>query len=62
MSNFEKDFNSAGMKKWRFPILFAVLIIIGILGYHFQNLTIALVAAAIVIGIFFVEKNMGKRL
>lgn len=61
MSNFEKEFNSYGMKKYRWPITFAILILIGFLGYHFEKVTIAIVAAVIVLVIVLVEMQMSKR-
>ena len=61
MSNFEKELNSRKNLTARTVGLFVVLIIIGFLGYHFEKVTIAIVAALIVTGIYFVEKNMSKK-
>ena len=60
MSNFEKELNSRKNLTARTVGLFVVLIIIGFMGYYFEKVTIALVAAAIVTGIYLVERNMRK--
>ncbi len=60
MSEFEQKFNSAGMRKWRFPIMFVALILIGFLGYYFSQPMIWVVGAVILFVIFLVERGMRK--
>ncbi len=54
MSNFEKGFNSGKMRRLRWPIVFAVLVLIGFIAYHHP------VAGGITAGVIIVGALVAK--